>query len=83
MGKTPYEIRLDVLAMAKDMLEKESIQNVKATGSTNALYPKTEEIVSKANELYSFVNDTSVGATRESKYSSGSSGRKLLTEDKD
>lgn len=81
-NKNPYEIRLDVMKMAQDMLEKEysarlqkfqttvdvmredMIQNRHYQGNNlqefiekNSPNPyTTEQVVSKANELYSFVS---------------------------
>ena len=63
MGKTPFELRLDVLSMAKDMLEKEH----RNSNGDIYPYPKTEDITAKADELYAFVNTSSVG-TSDSRY---------------
>lgn len=38
MGKTPYEIRLDVLKMAQDMLEKENkLEEIKFTSKVDSM----------------------------------------------
>ena len=38
MGKTPYEIRLDVLKMAQDMLEKENkLEELKFTSKVDSM----------------------------------------------
>jgi hypothetical protein len=71
MSKTPYELRLDVLAMAKESLEFR--QNSRTTNLTNlaslissddkvlSLKPDkeitTEDILLEANKLYSFVQN--------------------------
>ena len=81
MSKTPYEIRLDILKMAQDMLDRETrieetkfgyavraiaddnVGNPSAVQSyieTNAPKMYTpEDIISKSQALYNFVNDTS------------------------
>lgn len=77
MSKTPYEVRLDILKMAQDMLEREtSLEETKFYSIVNNMNevniggvegfvkehaPKMytpEEVISKAEALYSFVNDT-------------------------
>ena len=74
VAKSPYEIRLELLQMAKDFLDKQ-IQTqvdfalkayemqVKINGATidqlESFMPKTysiEDIMTKATELYGFVN---------------------------
>lgn len=71
----PYQIRTDVLAMAKDMLDKQYDTQIKiaqtmfeankenmdlATQAWNKYIPKMytmEEVMEKANEMYSFVSE--------------------------
>ena len=71
----PYQIRTDVLAMAKDMLDKQYDTQMKiaqamfeankenmdlATQAWNKYIPKMytmEEVMEKANEMYSFVSE--------------------------
>lgn len=71
----PYQIRTDVLAMAKDMLDKQYDTQMKiaqtmfeankenmdlATQAWNRYIPKMytmEEVMEKANEMYSFVSE--------------------------
>lgn len=71
----PYQIRTDILAMAKDMLDKQYESQMKvaqtmyevnkenmelATEAWNKYIPKMytmEEVMEKANELYSFVSE--------------------------
>jgi hypothetical protein len=71
----PYQIRTDVLAMAKDMLDKQydtqmkiaqtmyevNKENVElAQEAWNKYIPKMytmDEVMEKANELYTFVTD--------------------------
>ena len=48
MTKSPYEIRLDILALSNEILT-----------SQLGRQPKTEEILSEAESLYSFVSDNS------------------------
>ena len=59
MSKTPYEIRLDVLGMAKDMLTRED--NIKETHGATAKTPITpftdEQLITRATSLYAFVNN--------------------------
>jgi hypothetical protein len=69
MAKNPFEIRADIMAMAKDYLDKQTALNVQywekvnSLGASNlkemkaAYTPYTmEELVAKAQELYSFVS---------------------------
>lgn len=71
----PYQIRTDILAMAKDMLDKQYESQMKvahtmyevnkenmelATEAWNKYIPKMytmEEVMEKANELYTFVSE--------------------------
>jgi len=71
----PYQIRTDVLAMAKDMLDKQYDTQMKvaqtmfeankenmelATEAWNRYIPKMytmEEVMEKANEMYTFVSE--------------------------
>lgn len=73
MSKTPYEIRLDVLAMAQRMMDNEHEHNVQKfmlkagdsrlpSSKFEEHYPKVytpEDLVARASSLYSFVEDTS------------------------
>lgn len=72
MTKTPFEVRLDLLAMAKDMLEieygtksqiyMEQLKGNDGVAPINSELPSyytTADVITKANELYSFVNDRS------------------------
>jgi hypothetical protein len=69
MAKNPFEIRADIMALAKDYLDKQSALNVQywenmhsiAKASAEemkvAYTPYTmEELVAKAQEMYSFVS---------------------------
>jgi hypothetical protein len=69
MAKNPFEIRADIMALAKDYLDKQSALNVQywekmySIGKLSleemkvAYTPYTmEELVSKAQEMYSFVS---------------------------
>lgn len=47
-NKSPYEIRLDVLSMARDLLTSE-------TGKI----PKTDDIIQEAENLYAFIGNNS------------------------
>jgi len=62
--KNPFEIRTEVLAMAKDYLDKQYALNMEmlkkmteATEEAVKEFPmySTEDVVKKAEELYSFV----------------------------
>lgn len=72
MTKNPFEVRLDLLSMAKDMLEVEYTANrdvylAQVKGNEGVItsemsapaYFTTADVIDKANELYSFVNDRS------------------------
>lgn len=70
MPKNAYEIRLDVLQMAHGdetmrFLENLNVRRSKSTGDLvnpseeliNELFPKTSDIIKRAEELYKFVED--------------------------
>jgi len=68
MAKNAYEIRLDVLSMAHaDEYDKyhhklDTIRNrengmLDSAADIDALTPKTEDIIARAKELYTFVED--------------------------
>ena len=80
MNKNPFEVRLDIMKMAQEMLDKEhdlkmkkyaeTIDVMKSSNARSAEIrsyidtsaPKMyneQDIVSKANELYNFVNTSS------------------------
>lgn len=79
MSMSPFEVRLDILKMAKDMLEEESRRKVQALTLENASLLSqnqwadnsniinsisnssytTEELKSRASELYEFVKSKS------------------------
>jgi len=50
-NKSPYEVRLDVMQMAKDILDKEY-------AASGQMY-SPDKVVTTADTLYSFVSDTS------------------------
>lgn len=69
MSKNPFEIRADMLAMAKDYMDRQYLLNVEfakdmmeqgkqtAEEFQKALQPySVEELMKKAQELYSFVS---------------------------
>jgi glycosylphosphatidylinositol transamidase (GPIT) subunit GPI8 len=65
--KSPYEIRLDVLQLAKDMIDKNNDIAIAKMNSgihtpgkpaiTEITSCSTTEIIARASELYAFVND--------------------------
>ena len=68
-NKNAYEIRLDILRIAHDDLISryhETLNSMRYTAEKNnqlfdssvieTLYPKTSDIISRAEELYSFVS---------------------------
>ncbi len=70
MNKNAYEIRLDVLQMAHGdenmrFIENLNARRLKDTGEfvnpsdeiINSLFPKTSDIIKRAEELYKFVED--------------------------
>jgi len=70
MNKTPYEVRLDVMQMAKDILDKkleteQIAYSISATEQTKRVVAKepamysANEVISLADTLYSFVSDNS------------------------
>lgn len=75
MSKSPYEVRLDLLQMAKDVLDKQYQMNLdlawKTIEANKELYksaeeymPKMftpEEIVKQAEKLQEFVNNKTKG----------------------
>lgn len=74
-NKNPFEIRLDVLKMAQDMLDKElevkttkylqqvdaakraNIEGLASVASNAPVMYTTNEVVSRAASLYSFISD--------------------------
>ena len=69
MAKNPFEIRADIMAMAKDYLDKQTALNVQywenmqsvtkaSVEEMKAAYTpySMEELVAKAQEMYSFVS---------------------------
>ncbi len=73
-NKNAYEIRLDVLQMAhsdENMRFIEKLNNHRRTDANgtlinppeeviNSLFPKTSDIIKRAEELYAFVKDNSI-----------------------
>ena len=73
MAKSAYEIRLDVLAIARDMLEsnKQAAEKAYSTAMAAGMHSEIdvakervlgsnyteEDVITKANTLYSFVNN--------------------------
>jgi hypothetical protein len=67
MNKNAYEIRLDVLSMAhgdeydKFHLKLETLRNsegrLEDAKAIEALIPKTDDILQRAEELYQFITD--------------------------
>jgi len=64
-NKNPFEIRTDVLAMAKDYMDKQYELNLEMARKMNeamegykmpTMYT-TEELMAKAREFYAFVSD--------------------------
>lgn len=74
MPKNAYEIRLDVLSMAHGDMQQKFVEklnfyrNVDEKGAyinpseeiIDKLYPKTADIIARAEELYKFVEDNSL-----------------------
>lgn len=72
MAKNAYEIRLDVLQMAHGdenmkFIEKMNVHRTYDSNGNminpseeiiNSLFPKTDDIIKRAEELYAFVEDT-------------------------
>lgn len=73
MNRNPYEVRLDVLKIAQDMLDKKVTleQQTYSVSVANGLHvpggiepPKMyteQDLVEKARSLYAFINDKSTG----------------------
>lgn len=76
MAKNAYEMRLDILKMAQEMLEEERQAKIKAAmtapnegewidrnaiaSSVTAASYSTEDVINRASELYSFVNSNPI-----------------------
>lgn len=62
-GKTPYEIRLDLLTLASDILvrQREAKACIGTAGEDVVVYPTSEEIIAEAEKLNVFVSQSSDG----------------------
>jgi hypothetical protein len=56
-GKTPYEIRLELLQLAQVILnEKHKAAAVGNNGSKQTTFPTTEEVIAEAEKLNGFIS---------------------------
>lgn len=55
-GKTPYEIRLDLLQLAQQILQAQHLAKGVVNGNNVSTAPTTEEIVAEADKLNQFVS---------------------------
>lgn len=58
-SKTPYEIRLELLQLAQVILNEKHKANGVANGNNQNTFPTTEEIISEAEKLNSFISRAS------------------------
>jgi hypothetical protein len=54
LGKTPYEIRLELLQLAREMLNSKYIHSK----DEGAIPPSADEVIQEAERLNSFVSKT-------------------------
>jgi len=52
--KTPYEIRLDLLGLARDVLQSQ--HDAKAVLTAGKTAPTTEEIIAEAEKMNNFIS---------------------------
>lgn len=55
-GKTPYEIRLEILQLAQTILHQQHNAKGVANGNNVTTAPTTEEIVVEADKLNAFIS---------------------------
>jgi hypothetical protein len=55
LGKTPYEIRLELLQLAQTILHEKHLAKGVANGNNVITAPTTEEIIAEAEKLNVFV----------------------------
>jgi hypothetical protein len=58
-GKTPYEIRLDLLQLAFDVLSAKHVADGVKNGSNVTTSPTTEEIIAEAEKMNGFISKAS------------------------
>lgn len=84
MNKTPYEIRLDVAKLAKEMLDRKLEADMLKYNIDREVDPSvampsvysTDDVLKTANELYSFVSTNSTTDASSSIRSSSSTVRR-------
>ena len=57
-GKTPYEIRLELLQLAREILQAQHNARGVANGNNVDTAPTTEEVMEEAEKLNTFVSKT-------------------------
>lgn len=57
IGKTPYEIRLDVLELARNILQSQ--HDARAVLSAGKTAPTTAEVIAEAHILNAFISNAS------------------------
>ena len=60
-GKTPYEIRLDLLQLAFDILVQKHQANGVKNGSNVTTSPTTEEVIAEAEKMNGFISKANAG----------------------
>jgi uncharacterized protein YciI len=55
--KTPYEIRLDLLELARDILQSQ--HDAKAVLTAGKTAPTTEEVITEAEKMNAFISKAS------------------------
>lgn len=55
-GKTPYEIRLELLQLAQIILHQKHLAKGVSNGNNVTTAPTTEEIIAEADKLNTFVS---------------------------
>jgi hypothetical protein len=55
-GKTPYEIRLDLLQLAFDILTSKHLAAGVQNGNNVTTSPTTEEVIAEADKMNNFIS---------------------------
>lgn len=55
-GKTPYEIRLDLLQLAFDILVQKHVAAGVLNGNNVTTSPTTEEVIAEADKMNGFIS---------------------------
>ena len=58
-SKSPYEIRLDLLHLAREILESKHLAAGVANGNNKITAPTTEDIIAEAEKMNQFISKNS------------------------